>query len=179
MWDKKTKRKALAYCGIILALIIITLLIFNSCRIKDENNSPFQNTSNDKLESKVNFVISTGVIKSSDPVEVKQELQEIVDRSKTNITLNMTPCLDDNGYYNIMLQNKSEIDMSYTVEIIDIDTSTSIWKSPIIEPGKYIEKIKFRGTLKAGKRYCLARFIAFDKDGVNKTSFDAAPIFYT
>ncbi len=143
---KKNKTLKLITLLLLLLLLLVLLVLFK----KPVEFKSF----NDKHMELVKPVIEEGSIERKSVEEIKQELQTQVDLSMINMSFNATPCCDETGFYNLMIESTNRNINNYIVEIQKADTGEVLWKSPMIKPNQHIKKVKLDVDLPYGETKC-------------------------
>lgn len=116
--------------------------------------------------------VFTGIIKDTDPEEVRRMLQEKVDASQFAFKINAQPMLvrveSEEGKTvldgNFRIQNPPGNQYDMVVEIYLDGDEELVYKSPRLKPNQYIENDKVKSDLENGVYLATARFKAYISD---------------
>lgn len=97
--------------------------------------------------------------------DIQAKLDEIIDKSMLNISINPTPIYEDGGAAgNIRIENTPNNHYGFIVGLVRVDNSQTIMQTGVIEPGQYVENRALDVNLPAGEYECIAHFVAFDME---------------
>lgn len=151
--DEGKKKKLALVLLLLLAIILLggVFLWLNGTVDKDANS----------LEREL--AAENGFLPGMSDEDIQAKLNEIIDKSMLNISINPTP-IYENGKVegNIRIENTPNNHYAFVVEIILSDSGESIMKTGVIDPGQFVENRKLDVNLSAGEYDCMAFFTAYD-----------------
>lgn len=151
--DEGKKKKLVLILLLLLAIILLggVFLWLNGAIDKDANS----------LER--DLAAQNGFLPGMSDEDIQAKLNEIIDESMLNISINPTPVYaNGKAEGNIRIENTPNNHYGFIVEVIRADTGDSILKTGVVEPGQFIENRQLDVNLPAGKYDCMANFIAYD-----------------
>lgn len=95
--------------------------------------------------------------------DIQAKLNEIIDKSMLNISINPTPIYENGSAAgNIRIENTPNNHYGFLVGVVLIETGQTILQTGVIEPGQFVENRALDVVLPAGEYECIAHFVAFD-----------------
>lgn len=146
--DKKTNR-----IYMIIIILLLLLLIGGGLFLSLHNSKP-----------SVDMGATIGTVENKSPEEIEAELNEKVDASMINISMNAIPEFQTGSSEgNLQIVNREINNYPQIVEIYLDSTDELIYKSGLIPVGSRIDNAKLDKVLDAGEYECTAYFNAIDE----------------
>lgn len=173
-----TKNNRTLLIVLIVAVIAVLCVLLYAFVIGPGLETKTTPEENEELAAEQNAEL--GIIPGMTDEEVQERLNQYMDKSKFNISINSVPYFPDGSSEgNLRLENVPNNHYAFTVEIVREDNGEQIYKSGLIDPGYYVETAKLDTDLPKGEYPCVATFTAYDPQTKKKMGTVGAQIVIT
>ncbi len=161
--EKKSVEKILKFICVLLIVIIIILLLRSCCPCNRPSDDPVP-SSKPTFSTEVDPNSLEGKPLSSEQQKIQEELNQKVQESMMNMSMNPNPVFQDGqSKGNLLIYNDANINKTpQVVEIYRNDTNELIYKSGAIPVGSRIDESKLLVDLEKGDYPCYAVFNAIN-----------------
>lgn len=109
--------------------------------------------------------------------DIQSKLNEIIDESMLNISINPTPVFENGkAEGNLRIENIPNNHYAFIVQIEDSKSKEVYLKTGAIEPGQFVENRALDVNLGAGEYECIAYFIAYDMETATEIGRTGTPV---
>lgn len=153
--EKKSKRKRL------LLLLLLLLLLISSCQM-------YQYLNRREIGTGSTGIIGSGVMPGMSPEEIQQYLNEQADKSKFTINVNSYIEFDtatSEGYLRLINGKNSAYAIKFKIQLEG--TNTTVFKSGLVMPEQYIEKITLGKKLNPGVYRAIGIYEFYDVENTD------------
>lgn len=121
-----------------------------------------------------------GFLPDMTPEDIQAKLNEIIDESMLNISINPTPVFENGkAQGNIRIENTPNNHYGFVVVIKRLDTDETVMKTGLIEPGQFVEHRALDINLPKGSYDCIAHFLAYNIDSGVEIGQTGTPVTIT
>lgn len=165
---KKSNRKKALYLALVLLLLLIIGVLVALLLRRDGTGTTKKNRDPNA---------AVGQYEGKTEEEIQAELDKIVEEGMFNISINSTVLMaSGRDEAEVRIENIAANHHLMSVEITRDDTGEVLYTSGLIEPGYYIQKVRFDTVLPRGSYTATALFTAYDLDTEQPVGQAAAKI---
>lgn len=157
-------RKTLIIFGVIVVLIIVGCAVTFGLALKKISQNQVTTTTNKLPAAEPNVIV--GAAKEGSVKDKLAEMQKQVDENSIGVEMNIEMSLENgDSEGNAMIGNPETNTKSFVVFIVLDDTQEEVYRSGLIPPNSYIDKVKLTKSLDKGTYPATAYYEVYNTEG--------------